>query len=428
MLEDYLASHADKQGDRVAIACGNSSISYRELYRRAQERATDVPFTMRASNTIDFLVNYFAAHIAHRPFVPLDKDIADERFSEITELVGSANIPHDVADILFTSGTTGKPKGVMISNEAIVASGDNLVEAQGYSADLAFVVSGPLSHVGSLSKVWSTIMVGGTIVLTDGVKDMASFLDALDYPSPKIATFLVPASIRMLLQFAPDRLASYANKIDFVETGASPMTLQDMQGLCSTLPLSRLYNTYASTETGIIATHNYNVPGGMLPGCLGRPMKHSSIAIGDSGRIVCGGKTLMTGYIGDNLSSNDFATNDIGSIDSQGRLFLDGRIDDIINVGGFKVSPLEVENAAMLFPSIADCICVECAHPIVGSVLKLKYSVAPASTIDKSALVSHLKKRLESYKVPLAYEQVDTIVRNANGKLDRKHYRQCHIS
>lgn len=439
MLEDFLRSHADLQANKVAIVCGDETITYSSLYERAKVKAErmsaecrkagmptrEMPITIRTSQTIDFLTTYFAAHIAHRPFVPIEKDISDKRLFEIKNLLGCADIPDGVTDILFTSGTTGKPKGAMITYEAIVANGDNLIHAQHFSHDIAFVISGPLSHIGSLSKVWPTIMVGGTIVLTEGIKDMEAFFKAFDFPSPKLATFLVPASIRILLQFAEEKLATYSNRIDFIETGAAPMSLSDMQRLCSILPHSRLYNTYASTETGIIATHNYNTPNGVISGCLGSTMKHSSITIGDNGRIICSGKTLMKGYVGSSsllTPHSSFPTNDIGYIDHLGRLFLDGRIDDIINVGGYKVSPIEVENAAMQFCSISDCICVDIPHPFLGNVLKLFYSAKQSANVVKSDLISHLRKHLESYKVPLAYEQVERIVRNANGKLDRKYY------
>lgn len=462
MLEDFLRSHADKLADKVAIACGDKAITYAELYTKVKEEASllaqqchtqgvdpnSLPIIVRSRQTIDLLVTYFAAHLTGRPFVPLEKDIADERFFEIGNILGTTTLPQGVADILFTSGTTGNPKGVMISHEAIMANGDNLVYAQGFTTNLAFVISGPLCHIGSLSKVWPSIMVGATIVIVDGIKDMATFLDAFDYPSrhpanssthpdhqsTKVATFLVPASIRMLLQFAPQRLEALAQTIDFIETGAAPMALADMQRLCALLPHSRLYNTYASTETGIIATHNFNSPNATIAGCLGRPMKHSKIIIGDDGRIMCGGKTLMMGYVGSPLLTPNspqttpnsilLATSDLGSIDTLGRLNLEGRIDDIINVGGYKVSPIEVENVAMRFPGIADCICISAPHPILGNVLKLIYAANPSATIAKSALVVHLRKELEAYKVPLAYEQAKKIVRNPNGKLDRKYYRE----
>lgn len=102
---------------------------------------------------------------------------------------------------------------------------------------------------------------------------------------------MVPACIRMLLTFVKDKLTSYANKIDFIETGTAPMPLEDMHLLCQVLPQTRLYNTYASTETGIISTFNYN-DGECLAGCLGTPMKQSSFFITDDGVVGCKEKNL----------------------------------------------------------------------------------------------------------------------------------------
>jgi len=114
--------------------------------------------------------------------------------------------------------------------------------------------------------------------VVDGMKDLNRFFAAFDYPAEKTATFLVPASIRMLIQFSSDQLAKLADKMDFIETGAAAIAQADMEKLCELLPKTRLYNTYASTETGIIATYNYN-DGRCLEGCLGRPMSHSRVTI-----------------------------------------------------------------------------------------------------------------------------------------------------
>ena len=255
---------------------------------------------------------------------------------------------------------------------------------------------------------------------------------------PRFATFLVPASIRILLQLSRDRLATYASKIDFLETGAAPMMQRDMEELCRLLPNTRLYNTYASTETGIITTYNYN-GGKCQAGCLGRPMKHARLFITPEGYIACQGPTLMTGYIGDpELTATvlcDYPstidqqpvptlfTADRGIIDKEGMLHLLGREDDVINVGGFKVAPTEVEDVAMSLPEVSDCVCIAAEHPIAGRTLKLLVVMTEGSVFDKRIIARYLKSRLESYKVPLLYEQVEKVNRTYNGKLDRKSYR-----
>ncbi len=231
----------------------------------------------------------------------------------------------------------------------------------------------------------------------------------------------------MLLAFAGKRLAEYADKIAFIETGAAPIALADMQKLCAALPASRLFNTYASTETGIIATFNYNA-GECVAGCLGRAMQNSEIVITADGHVACKGRTLMTGYLGDRqltesvMRDGMIVTADLGHLDAKGQLHLEGRSGDVINVGGYKVVPTEVEDAAMALPAVADCLCIPAQHPVLGTVLKLLVVMNEGFDFDKRALAQALKGRLEAYKVPMLYEKVAAIRRTFNGKPDRKSY------
>lgn len=432
-LEDFLCRNAEIYGDKTAVTNGSRRLSYRQLYDEVTRRASQldvsgrlVPF--RASQSIDFLMEYFSAHLAGGVAVPLEKDLSDVALRQYSDVCSSSSVPADTADVLFTTGTTGTPKGVVISHRTIVANAENLVEAQGYCHDTAFIINGPLNHIGSLSKIYPVVMVGGTIHIIDGMKDMDAFFRAVDAAEGKVATFLVPASIRMLLAFAGGKLASCCDKIDFIETGAAPISQTDMQRLCAVLPKSRLFNTYASTETGIVATFNFN-EGECLAGCLGKAMRNSSFFVASDGRISCGGKTLMSGYLNDEahtaavLYDGVVHTADYGNIDDAGRLHLTGRSGDVINVGGYKVVPSEVEDVAMSLPMVKDCICVAASHPVLGQVLKLLVVVADGFSLDRRLLAQTLKEQLESYKVPLAYESVDMVKRTFNGKLDRKAYR-----
>lgn len=432
-IEDYLQLHATNCGNKVAIVCGDDNLTYQQLFQRATERASLLRskggiVIERTIQTIDFVVTYLAAHIANVPIAPLEKSVPETGVADIQRIVNGCDIPNDVADILFTTGSTGVPKGVMITHKAILANAENLISAQGFTADHTFIISGPLNHIGSLSKLWPMIVVGGTVVITEGMKDLEAFFHALDYPCAKLATFLVPASLRMLTMLAKERLSGYTEKIDFVETGAAPMSQADMEELCAILPHTRLYNTYASTETGIVATHDYQHDG-CIAGCLGRQMRHSEIEILSNGVITCKGATLMKGYIGDdNLTSSILVngtlhTTDLGHFDEKGRLRLDGRIGDTINVGGYKVSPVEVESVAMRYPAIADCICVSTKHALLGNALKFIYTVRKGSEFSQSALIAHLKQHLEAYKIPIQYEQASLIERTYNGKLNRMYYR-----
>jgi len=456
-LVDYLAQHAERQPDKLAVICGDERLTYAQLWQRVQEKALPsspfVPF--RATQTADFLITYLAIHLAGGVAVPLEKDIPEPRYQDICHRLKGCTVPEGTADILFTTGTTGQSKGVIISHRTIIADTENLIEGQGFSSDLTFVVHGPLNHIGSLSKTYPIIMLGATLHILDGLKDADAFFRAFE-PEGIYATFFVPANIRFLLSFDARRFAALADKLDFVESGGAPLAHADMLQLCELLPHTRLYNTYASTETGIIATYNYNLNtesptpssgrarlntespapsrggarGGVCgpAGCLGRPMSHSRVIITPKGLISCQGDTLMSGYVGDPeltatvLHDDTVFMSDYGSIDDEGMLHIGGRENDVINVGGYKVAPTEVEDVAMSIPGIKDCICISTDHPIMGRALKLLVVMADGAEFSKRTIARQLAATLEPYKVPQLYEQVDSIARTYNGKLNRKHY------
>lgn len=429
-LEDYLAQDARLYPDKTAVICGDKTVTWAELWQQVENRASDYPkgkvIAFRSTQTIDFIVTYLAIHLAGSVAAPLEKDIPDSLFQEISSRLSACEIPAGIADVLYTTGTTGRSKGVMISHRTIVADAENLIAGQGFSHNLVFVIHGPLNHIGSLSKIFPIILQGGTLHILDGLRDADTFFNAFREPG-KYATFFVPANIRFLLTFDAKRFAALADRLDFVESGGAPLSHADMLQLCQILPHTRLYNTYASTETGIIATYNYN-DGRCLAGCLGHTMPHSRVTITSEGMISCQGDTLMSGYIGDPeltatvLRNDTVYMSDYGQIDAEGMLHIGGRESDVINVGGYKVAPTEVEDIAMSIEGIRDCICIPAEHPIMGKAVKLLVVMNEGVPFSKKTIARYIAARLEPYKVPQLYEQVESVARTYNGKLDRKHY------
>ena len=436
-IEDYLIKNASAFADKAAIICEDETITYSQLLAassaKAQEYAKEgmqagdiIP--IKAFPSIAYFIEYFAIHMNGGIVVPLAKDITEEEYEKyLVETKGSA-VPEGTADILFTTGTTGKSKGVIVSHDTIIADAENLICAHGYTSDLSFIISGPLNHCGSWSKVFPCIIQGSTIILKNGIKDLNDLFMSIESAATKVATFMVPSSLKIAMQFGADRLASYADKIEFIETGGAPMAPSDMAQLCSLLPSSRLFNTYASTESGIVATYNFN-NGSPVHGCVGHAMKHSVIKISPEGQILCSGDTLMSGYFKDLVLTEEvlkdgvLTMTDTGYIDELGMLHISGRNDDVINAGAYKVEPTEVENVALELPFIKDCICVAAPHPIMGSALKLLYVLHGDKEVKKKDIALYLKSKLESYKVPLLYEAVTRINMTYNGKKDRKSYR-----
>lgn len=437
-MEQGICAHAQSNPSKIAAVCGDHSITYGELWQRILAREAELmdlgakprrPFVYRASQDIDFIVTYCALHHMDAIAVPLGHDAPEEYMQEVSAQVDSCSFADDIVDILYTTGTTGKSKGVMLSRTCLVSCADNFITDLHFSSDLLFIISGPLNHIASLFKMHPMLTVGGTVCILDGLKDMNAFFGVFDLPFRKFGCFLVPSCIRMLIQFSKDRLAALADRMDLIETGTAPLTQWDMEQLSKLLPDTRLYNTYGGTEIGCVCTYNFN-DGIYKEGCIGRPMKNSSIEVTADGDVIVSGRTIMSGYVADEestaqvLRDGKIYGSDLGYVDEDGMVHLKGRKGDVINVGGYKVDPAEVENAAVSHPCVKDCICVAAKHPVIGTVLKLLVVLADGEVMDKRSLALHIKAKLEPHKVPTMYEAVDKVQRMYNGKPDRKFYKQ----
>lgn len=434
-LEERIEHFAKLTPEKAAIISGNETLSYASLYKRIQERAKQLnlekgqPHVFTATQDADFIVTYCAIHLCGAVCIPLEASTPKERLNDIHCKISPPKGGWEVTDILYTTGTTGEAKGVMLSSEAWTANAENLIDRLGFTSDLLFIICGPLNHLGSLSKIYPTLMSGATLYIIDSLKDLNAFFSIFELPFTKFATFLVPSSIRMLLQIASRDMAAVSEKINFIETGAAPISQHDMEQLCLLLPHSRLFNTYASTETGIVCSYEFSKYG-CEPGLVGKPMKHSSVRIGEDGRVICSGKTIMSGYAGapeataQVLREGEVFTSDIGHLDENGMLHLQGRRDDVINVGGYKVNPSDVEDAVSAFDLIEDCVCIPAPHIILGTVPKLLYVPKAGQAVKPKDIADFLKGRIENYKIPLLYEAVESVKRTYNGKLDRKYYIQ----
>lgn len=414
---DYVAKVVERYPDDPAVICHGEQLTYAQLWEAVGKESLRLRniehiqegqyYIQTCTQDIAYVVRFLALH-----------------------LIGAR------CDILYTTGSTGKPKAVLLSDEGMIANGENLIDAMGFHHGLTFVICGPLDHFGPWSKMLPVFMTGGTLHILDGLKDLDALFDALR-PSTyanvgaKSATFLVPSAIRMLLQFSRERLTELADCIEFIETGAAPIATSDMQQLREVLPNTRLYNTYASTETGIVCTYPYHLTQSILQGCVGPAMKHSEVSIGPDGEICVSGPILMAGYLNEDADGHfqlepvgkNFQTSDLGYLDEEGRLFLTGRSSEFINIGGLKLSPVEVEDAAMGFAGILDCLCIPVSHPVMGQVPKLLIVLQEGVTLNKKEIARYLKEKLtETWKVPINYEVVEEIRKMPNGKKNRKSY------
>ncbi len=481
---EYLAEHAAQTPENVAVVVKGEETTYKELYllvrgycaylKENGVKKGDVVAVVTSQN-LEHVVLYLAIHLSGGIIAPLERGVPDESIRGIIKRIGVKfliakteicdgvtvldrdNIietakkyysedlqfefpaEEDSADILFTTGTTGVSKGVEIQHKALTATAENASFGCKYKKDTVVIVPGPLNHASGLRKIVTTIINGSTIYILNGMTSVKRFFDALDYQKGTISCCLPPSAIRTIFQTTKDKIGEYANIIDFIESAGAPLPETDKERLCKLLPNTRLYNNYGSSESASVCMYDYNKNRG-LQNCIGKCMPNAEVIIVDEdgkeiksskdnmGFLACKGDINMKGYVNDPeatqnvLKNGAVHTNDIGYIDENGYVYIIGRKGDVINVGGMKVAPAEVESATLGFDWVEDCICIGVDDAIAGKSLKLLVVMEEGKELDQRQLRAFLSTKLESYKVPTQYEQVDKVERTYNGKLNRKFY------
>jgi len=486
-IVENVRDHAMSTPNKTAVITPMDSITYSELYAyacgyakmlisRGLKKANIV--VLRASQTTDYAIQYLGIHLAGGVVTSLEKSTADMTFFEIASTVKAdavitdavpdreafapVRIPqtgvvemakahlddpvvldfpdlNDRADILFTTGTTGSSKGVVLTHKALVATAENLIYGCEYKADTMVIVPGPLNHANAIRKLFTTFVNGSTIYLLNGMTNIKAFYTALDCKEGRIACCLPPAAIRTIFTLTRDRIGKYAGIIDFIESATSPLPEADKKRLCELLPDTRLYNNYGSSEAASVCMYDYHKYLNK-ENCVGKAMPNSRIVVVDEehneiassyenpGLIACIGDVNMQGYLNEPeltkevLNNGIVYTSDLGYIGEDGFIYVIGRKGDVINVGGLKVSPTEVESAALEHEGIEDCICISVPDPITTNALKLLCVLRAGYQINNKEMSAFLADKLETYKIPRFYESVDHVERTYNGKLNRKAY------
>lgn len=340
---------------------------------------------------------------------------------------------HQPVDMIFTTGTTGKAKGVLHPASVAAAGAENLVLGAGYTPDTVYLLYAPMNHVFGLRKVDAVLFAGGTIVFCDGMINIKKFFAAFTDHGVN-ALHLLPSAARALFALTKDRLGQFADRILFVESGAEPFPEADRERLMGLLPHSRLYFGYGSSEADNMTKYSYaDHPG--LDRCVGRPMKHALIRFvdeagqnhpataDDPGYVVCGGPTVMLGYwrepelTASVLKDGWLYTSDLGYLDENGFLRLVGRAGDVINVGGIKVSCSELEDLALRIPGVKEAACIPVEDKMSGQAPKLFLVMEEDADFSKEAVKAFLARHLEHYKLPRQIVQLSALPRAANGKV-----------
>jgi malonyl-CoA/methylmalonyl-CoA synthetase len=338
------------------------------------------------------------------------------------------------AALLYTSGTTGKPKGAVLGHGALLANARALVEAWRFGeADVLLHVL-PIFHVHGLFVAGNIAMLSGARLLWRPAFDPADVLARL----PEVSAFMgVPTLYtRLLAQPGLDREAARGVRL-FVSGSAplDPVTFQAFRERTGQAILER----YGMTETGMLASNPYD--GERMAGSVGFPLPgvELRVRVGDAearkgeigatevGVVQVRGPNVFAGYLNAPektaaafTDDGFFVTGDLGYRTSDGRLFLVGRQSDMIISGGYNVYPTEVEAALIDLDGVLEAAVFGLRHPDFGEAVAAAVAPRPGAELVEAALIGAARARLAGYKTPKRVFVLEALPRNAMGKTDRK--------
>jgi len=350
----------------------------------------------------------------------------------------------DIAEMLFTTGTTGKPKGVMLSYKAIQNIVLNNIQGVGIQATDRILVPLPLHHSLALRELRSGLYLGAVVVLQNGFT-FAKELETNIVTYGCTALVSVPASMETIRMQMQDKFAEILGKLRYIEVGAGSLSIAQRKKLTEMLPNTIIHNTWGSSETGgaLFLNVSEETQHPTHIESIGKPLSHIEVRTLDAegqpfvssklfpGRLTLKGDMQMSGYwqreeqTKDALRDGWLVTNDMVYQDEDGYVYMLGRADDIINVGGEKVSPIEIENVACQQEHIRECACIGVSDPegVLGQVPVL-FVVPRSNQYSESELHKYLAGKMEKTKLPQHYVVIEELPRNRMLKIDRKKLRE----
>jgi long-chain acyl-CoA synthetase len=465
--------------ERPALIAGDRCVTYRDLWRRIGAAARELSKSgvlkgdrvlLAAPSAPAFVFAYYGIHLLGAVAVLFDPRAPVSRREELIQrtspkvafgierepheklghihsiseldLVSSQEIaftlplPDDLADLVFTTGTTGHSKGVRLTHGNLAAATNHINTVIAREDHDVEILPLPLNHSFGLGRVRCGLAAGTTLVLIDGFRMPGEIFAALGKHK---ATGLVgvPAGFAVLLRFGLRGLGAFSRQLRYVEIGSAPMPDEHKRTLMELLPDTQLWMHYGLTEasrSAFIEFHRnrerLDAVGMAAPGVQlsVRRDDGSACAADESGTLWISGLHVSPGYWdAPELTAKTFVdgwvcTGDIASIGPEGFMRLHGRKDDMINVGGFNVSPDEVERVILEHPAIIDAGCIGVPDPrkIAGNVVRA-YLVAASDEerLADSDLSTWLAERMEAYKIPSQYVWAASLPRTQSGKLQR---------
>jgi acyl-CoA synthetase (AMP-forming)/AMP-acid ligase II len=327
--------------------------------------------------------------------------------------------------MFYTGGTTGRSKGVMLSNTNLYANTIGTIPLYKIVEGETFLIAGPMFHLAAGARVFPATAMGGHVIVLPRF-DATAVLNAIQKYRISSVT-LVPTMFQLLFdhpQFKQFDLSS----LRMVTYGAAPMPMALMRRIIENFSGAEIYQSYGMTEASPVVTvldckyHCFTGTNAKrnaeLLTSVGRPVHYVDIRIvdendqpvanGHTGEIVVRGANIMTGYwqlpdiTASALRNGWYHTGDGGFFDAEGFLFLAGRVKDMVVSGGENVYPIEVENVLSDHPAVHQCAVIGIPHPTWGEAVHAVISLKPAQTVSEQELIAFCRERLAHYKCPVS--------------------------
>lgn len=428
----------DEAPHSAAIVIGNEVWTFADVAQRVRRRMGELgrdnttrPVALVGASTLETLETLYALFELRRPALLLHPRWTAEERNAVASSPGSLPALDAASDeseaalaILFTSGTTGLPRGVVLSRRAFLAAAAASAENLGWTDDDRWLLALPLAHVGGLSVVTRCLLARRAVVIPPalarnehlGLDDLVECVES----SRVTLLSLVPTQLAWLLDRSPTwDPPQHVRTILLGGAAASPKRLA--QAMDRQWPV---LTTYGLTETcSQVSTLPFGAKNAGLLGA-GLPLRGTEVRIA-AGVIEVRGPALMSGYYPRPADaapwdwSHWFSTNDYGFFDEAGCLHVLGRGGEMIITGGENVHPVDVENAIERMPMIRQACVFGVDDETWGQIVATALVLEDGATFDEPAVAAHVRSALATFKRPRRYAVLDALALGPNGKVDR---------
>jgi HIP---CoA ligase len=352
---------------------------------------------------------------------------------EATAARAAAVTPDDVSDILFTSGTTGAPKGAMLRHGASVRAYTDWCDVVGLQEGDRYLIVNPFFHAFGLKAGILACLLKGATIVPHPVFDVPSVMQRV--AEERITMLPGPPAIYQTILDHPD-LASYdLSSLRLAVTGAATVPVEMIRRMRSELTFTNIVTGYGLTETTGIATMcRHDDDPETIATTAGRPIPDTEVRVvdgdgrplpaGEPGEVVIRGYHVMAAYYGDvdataaTIDADGWLhTGDVGVFDERGNLRITDRTKDMFIVGGFNAYPAEIENMMMRHPAVGQVAVVGVPDQRLGEVGKAFVVPRAGAEVDPDELIAWCRTEMANFKVPRAVEVVDALPLNASGKV-----------